>query len=176
LWWYAFAVLAANAPDLDFLPGLLIDQPFRFHRGPAHSLVAAGAFGVIVYYLARRMTPRPGALATLGFSCYGSHLVLDLPGIPLFWPLSTAELGIALPSLGEAIGWERAGSTASFVAVLCSRALVQTMLVEALLLVPGLLVVWLLMKRDRFARLWPFSRQPQCSPGKTVPRICRQTE
>jgi membrane-bound metal-dependent hydrolase YbcI (DUF457 family) len=144
--WYAFAMLAANAPDLDFLPGLLLDEPFRFHRGPTHSLVAACAFGAIVYLLARRMTSRAGAVAALGTSCYASHLMLDLPSIPLFWPFSSAYPAIAWPSIGEAIGWETAGSTAKFIDVLFSKPFAQTMVVEALVLLPVLLVVWVLTK------------------------------
>lgn len=144
--WYAFAVFAANVPDLDFLPGLFLDEPFRFHRGPAHSLLAACAFGGLVYLLALRTTPRAGTLAALGFSCYVTHLVLDLPGIPLFWPFSSVHPSIALPSLGEAIAWERAGSTASFLEVLFSRAFVQTIVIEALILLPALVVVWLAIK------------------------------
>lgn len=146
LWWYAFAILAANAPDLDFLPGLFLDQPFRFHRGPAHSLMGAFVFGALVYALARGRTPRAGALAALGLGCYVSHLLLDLPGIPLLWPFSSAHLGLALPSLTEAIGWERTGGTAIFIDVLLSKAFVQTMIVEALVLLPTLLVVLGLMK------------------------------
>lgn len=100
--WYAFAILAANAPDLDFLPGFLLDEPFRFHRGPTHSLLAACTFGGIVYLVARKITPRPGAIAAWGASLYASHLVLDLPSIPLLWPFSSAEPAIAWPSIGEA--------------------------------------------------------------------------
>jgi membrane-bound metal-dependent hydrolase YbcI (DUF457 family) len=149
--WYAFAILAGNAPDLDFLPGLLLDEPFRFHRGATHSLVAACAFGGIVYFLARRMTPRAGALALLGFSCYSSHLVLDLPAVPLCWPFFSSHAAIALPSIGEAINWERAGSTANFIEVLFSMAFVQTMVVEALVLLPALLAVWALGKSRNLA-------------------------
>ncbi len=144
--WFAFAILAANAPDLDFLPGLLLDQPFRFHRGLTHSLMAACVFSGIVYLLARRMTPRAGALATLGFSCYASHLALDLPGVPLFWPFSSAHPAIALPAIGEAIGWERAGGTANFLDVLFSRAFFQTMAVEALVVLLSLVALRMLVK------------------------------
>lgn len=151
--WCAFAILAANAPDLDFLPGFLLDEPFRFHRGPSHSLLAACVFSGIVYLLARHMTPRAGALTALGLSCYGSHLVLDLPGVPLFWPFSSAHPAIALPSIGEAIGWERAGSTANFVQVLFSKSFVQTMVVEALVVVPILVALRVVVRFRRFSAM-----------------------
>ena len=144
--WYAFAILSANAPDLDFLPGLLLDEPFRYHRGPVHSLAAAFAFGGLVYILARRRMSQARTLAALGFSCYSSHLLLDLPGVPLFWPFSWSQPALALPSIGEAVGWQRLGDTATFVEILFSRAFVQTMIVEALVLLPILLAVWALLK------------------------------
>ena len=34
----ALYLFAANAPDLDFIPGLLIGQPDRFHHGAGHSV------------------------------------------------------------------------------------------------------------------------------------------
>src|ERR1044071_7547790 len=33
----ALYLLAANAPDLDFLPGLIVGDPNRFHHGISHS-------------------------------------------------------------------------------------------------------------------------------------------
>lgn len=92
----ALLVFAANAPDLDFLPGLLIGDADRYHHGPAHSLGAALVFGIVATALARVFAPRAalryGALMTLAFV---AHLLLDMMsvdtrpprGVPLFWPL-----------------------------------------------------------------------------------------
>jgi inner membrane protein len=93
----ALYLFAANAPDLDFIPGLLMGNPERYHHGPSHSLGFAILFG-----LALSLTT---ALFKLGdgrrnfsvfFSLYFSHVLLDylstdssIPyGVPLFWPLS----------------------------------------------------------------------------------------
>lgn len=93
----AVACATAVAADLDFLPGLLVGDPSRFHQGPSHSLGAALAFGVLVGVLWRRSElgslGRRLALFTL---FYASHPFLDLfavdtsppIGVPLLWPLS----------------------------------------------------------------------------------------
>src|SRR5579883_2594427 len=60
--WLATALLLANAPDLDYLPGLLVGHPDAWHRGVTHSLAAALAVaaGVTALAAARRL---PGRLA-----------------------------------------------------------------------------------------------------------------
>lgn len=86
-------LFAANAADLDFLPGLLVGELGRFHHGPSHSLLAALLFGM----LAAMVFPLQRAFGfTLGFLNYLSHVVLDFLiddpswpyGVPLFWPFS----------------------------------------------------------------------------------------
>src|SRR5579875_1342888 len=80
--WLATALLLANAPDLDYLPGLLVGHPDAWHRGVTHSLAAARGL--------------PGRLALGAALAWASHLLLDfvtqnaLPprGIPLFSPWS----------------------------------------------------------------------------------------
>jgi inner membrane protein len=94
---WAVAAFAGAAADLDFLPGLLVGDPSRYHHWATHSVAAALVFAVVAAPLA------PAALgglarrvAILGLA-YGSHLVLDIltvdrtvpRGIPLFWPLSS---------------------------------------------------------------------------------------
>lgn len=90
-------IFAANAPDLDFLPGILLGDPDRFHHGPSHSLGAALAFAVVAWLGARALRARDaarlGLLMTLAFA---SHLLLDMlsldrrppSGVPLLWPFS----------------------------------------------------------------------------------------
>jgi hypothetical protein len=94
----ALAVVMANAPDGDFIPGLLVGMPALYHQSITHSLgfgiiasaAAAAAFGL-----------RAGAFATTFRLCllaYASHLALDFLGSdarppygqPLLWPLSDA--------------------------------------------------------------------------------------
>jgi membrane-bound metal-dependent hydrolase YbcI (DUF457 family) len=95
---WALAALAGAAADLDFVPGILVGDPSRYHHWATHSLAAALVFASVVGPLA------PARLGTLGQRtailgvAYASHLGLDLltidhtlpQGIPLFWPISTA--------------------------------------------------------------------------------------
>lgn len=88
-------VFAANAPDLDFIPGILIGDPGRFHHGPAHSLFAAAMLGLGAALVVQRAgwnSPRRfGLLVGLAFTV---HLLLDMlstdngirHGVPLLWP------------------------------------------------------------------------------------------
>jgi inner membrane protein len=89
-------VFMATAPDLDFLPGLLVGKPALYHQGITHSLGAAtlvslGAAGV--WALRSRSFP---AVFSCCFIAYLSHLILDFLGpdkrppygIPLLWPIS----------------------------------------------------------------------------------------
>ena len=84
--------VAAAAPDLDFVPGLILGDPSRFHHAQSHSLlfvlVAAG-LTVLLFRQGR------WGLGTLVGLAYASHLMLDLVtmdtsdprGIPLLWPI-----------------------------------------------------------------------------------------
>jgi len=90
-------LVAANIPDLDFIPGLLVGEPGRYHHGASHSLGFAILFG-----LALSLTLAAFKLGdriqnfVIFFSLYFSHVLLDylstdtsFPyGVPLFWPLS----------------------------------------------------------------------------------------
>lgn len=98
--WYAFAMIAANIPDLDILPGLLIGDINRFHHSTSHSLFAAAAFGLLVALAARYSTRAPMRIGLSAGLLYASHLLLDYfsadgrppHGIPLLWPFSSAYL------------------------------------------------------------------------------------
>jgi len=88
--------LLAVAPDLDFLPGVLLGQPALYHQGPSHSVAAALAASVVAALAFRAAGSRPRCAAPIFFAAYVSHLVLDLfgpderapYGIPLLWPFS----------------------------------------------------------------------------------------
>lgn len=96
--WYAFAIIAANAADLDFVPGLLVGDINRYHQLMSHSLIAAVVFGVLVWLFMRRRTEAPVRLGLLSGIIYASHLLLDgftydgssPVGVPLLWPFSQA--------------------------------------------------------------------------------------
>ena len=108
----AGAVLLANAPDLDFVPGLLMGRPDAFHRGVTHTLGAALLVTVTTWAIARwRHAERPGWWAGFAAAAYGSHLLVDwmtvdaVPpvGIRMLWPLSAAWLHAPFNLLGEVI-------------------------------------------------------------------------
>lgn len=151
----ALAVLAASAPDLDFVPGILMGDANRFHRGPSHSLAAAALFGVIVYLLAR--VTRAGAvrLAVLGFLAYGSHLLLDFftqdkgePfGIPLFWPVSSDGFMSPWQVFGSVKHGVPGDSLETALGYVFSVANVATVAVEVVVLAPVLLASWLISGR-----------------------------
>src|SRR5262245_10247384 len=96
-WLLAGAVLLANAPDLDFLPGLAVGDPNAFHRGMTHTIGAAALVATAVWVVARwRRARRPQWWAAFAAAAYGSHLLVDwmtvdvIPprGIQLLWPFS----------------------------------------------------------------------------------------
>ena len=92
-------LLLAVAPDLDFVPGIIVGSPGRYHQGEFHSLGFALGLALGVGWAAKRLRgyafwPFSGAALLLVFS----HLALDFftedlrppIGFPIFWPL-TAE-------------------------------------------------------------------------------------
>ena len=102
-------VLFANAPDLDFLPGILVGDPGAYHHGISHSLGFALMFAVVASVVATKASSRFSqlklpALIAVGFVLYASHLLVDLVtlddsvpfGMPLFWPISGAYVHMPL--------------------------------------------------------------------------------
>src|SRR5262245_2242945 len=76
----AGAVAPANAPDLDFVPGILMGRPGLFHRGVTHTLAAVLVVTLVAWLIGRQRplagwTPVRAAL-WVG-AVYGSHLLLD---------------------------------------------------------------------------------------------------
>jgi membrane-bound metal-dependent hydrolase YbcI (DUF457 family) len=94
---WAVAIFAGVAADLDFLPGLLVGAPSRYHHWASHSITAALAFTLLVS-LAAPVLGSAGRRAAILGAAYGSHLGLDYltvdwtvpQGIPLLWPISDA--------------------------------------------------------------------------------------
>jgi inner membrane protein len=94
------ATFLALAPDLDFLPGLLVGRPALYHHGVSHSLGFALAAALAAALLLRFEGWSRREVFLLAFLSYLSHLLLDLVGpdgrppygIPVFWPLSPTFL------------------------------------------------------------------------------------
>jgi inner membrane protein len=95
------------APDLDFLPGIIMGRPALYHHGITHSLGFALLVSLtIAIFSALRGRPFPVVFTSSCFA-YTSHLVLDFfgydgrppYGIPLFWPLSSEYFMSPVPLL-----------------------------------------------------------------------------
>jgi len=110
----AAAVLLANAPDLDFVPGLVVGAPGAYHRGVTHTLAAVVVVGVAVAltgWLARRPYRLWTRAAVWASATYASHLLLDYfttdaappYGGRFLWPLSNAFYLAPVTPLGEII-------------------------------------------------------------------------
>ena len=97
--WYALSVFAANAADLDFIPGLIVGDTNAYHQMGSHSIFAALLFGVIVVLLAFKSQVLKLRIFLISASCYATHLLLDYfvrdsrepIGIPLAWPFFDAH-------------------------------------------------------------------------------------
>gem|GEM_PF-2763000 len=143
LGWYAFAAFAANAPDLDFLPGILIDTPFAFHRGLSHSLLAAVIFGATILLLTRHRLERPWAVAGAATAGYASHLLLDMPHIPVLWPMSFDVPTQFWPSLSLSLPWSHNGGLTDFLGIMFSSGFAYVALIETAVFLPVVIVAWL---------------------------------
>ena len=110
----------ANAPDLDFLPGILVGKPSSFHHGISHSFGFGLAFTTIVVLVLKRTTTWFAShsltpLLAIGLLSYASHILLDLVtldngvpyGMPLLWPVMTGYLDApvyVLPNVVQGTG------------------------------------------------------------------------
>ena len=94
--WLLFVVFAANAADLDFLPGWLAGDINRFHHGISHSIGMAFIFACLCVFISRRFTEQSRWVFILALVLYLSHLLADYLGVdrvepygaPFLWPLS----------------------------------------------------------------------------------------
>jgi inner membrane protein len=102
----ALCLAAANLADADFLPGLLLGTPDRFHHGVSHSFGAAVLVATAVWGWGWwRAGRRPAARALLVGGLYLSHVLIDWMtidgrppiGVPFFWPCSDSYLQCPVP-------------------------------------------------------------------------------
>jgi membrane-bound metal-dependent hydrolase YbcI (DUF457 family) len=152
------ALGASLAPDLDFIPGLLLDDPGRYHHGASHGIGAAALAAVTGWALAR-LAPRvglapPRAALVAGLAVL-VHVLLDalavdtsVPyGVMLWWPLDTRYV---ISPWTPFLDIQREQThTAAFFQTLANWHNVRAMLIEAIVFGPVLAVVsW----RRRLAR------------------------
>ncbi|MFN2432655.1 MAG: metal-dependent hydrolase [Gemmatimonadota bacterium] len=141
-------VILANAPDLDFLPGLLAGDPGRYHQGVTHSLVAAPAAAAIgAAFLAWRGVSLRTGFVLLAFA-YVSHLALDFFGgsdsnppfgVPLLWPFSDVRLASPVP-LVMGVRHEVEGSSLNWLLSLFNLFNLVSIALEVALTAP---LIWL---------------------------------
>ena len=150
--WYAWliknrapifaSIIAANACDFDYLPGLLVGAPNSMHRWLGHTAVWAVLASVIIWLIWRRCSPRlPRWALPVLLAAALSHIVADYfdedtrpPfGILALWPFCDRFLISAHPvflslhkaSLTDALSWHN----------------VRAVMHEALLTLPPFLAV-----------------------------------
>jgi membrane-bound metal-dependent hydrolase YbcI (DUF457 family) len=104
---YGLVAAASLAPDLDFIPGLFLGDPNRFHQTVSHSLSMAFALALVFGAILRLRYTGSSWLKWSGLllALIGSHLLLDFftedyrppIGFPLFWPFSETPRTSPLP-------------------------------------------------------------------------------
>jgi inner membrane protein len=152
--WYVFCVVAANAPDLDFLPGLLSGDMNRFHQSASHSLVAALIFGAAAALVALAFRRSPVRIGLAGVALYASHLLLDLfiedkraPfGIPLLWPFASEHFAAPWPIFHGVRHGVPGEDLATFLGQVFSWTNVGVVAFEMVILAPLLLLSWYLTR------------------------------
>lgn len=137
----ASGVALAVLPDADFLPGFLLGDPVRYHRGATHSLLVCMLAGLVLFPLFRASLPEIGRGSMVAFCvlCVCSHPLLDCLaadvsppyGLALFWPLSEKRF-LSPISLFPPVH-RVPGSAWTFVTSLGNMANVRGWLVEVLL-------------------------------------------
>ena len=147
--WLVAAVLVANLPDLDFVPGLLVGDPNRYHQQITHTLLFAtvlgllAALGACLTRTARWRSIHPGYLGLGVTLLCTSHIVLDAltkdneppVGVPLLWPLLDRRVQFAalFPNIDRMAG--EAGAIEFLVSVLTVHNL-AALAIEFLALAP----------------------------------------
>lgn len=152
--WYALAVVAANAADLDVVAGLLAGSINALHGGASHSIAAAVVCAAVCAVPASRSLGGRTRVAAMVLAAYGTHIVLDLltgpvqrPGLPLLWPFSRAEwMSPWLPFEGIRHGGPTAG-THGFLDELISLENLRATLFEACVLLPFVGLAWFATRR-----------------------------
>ena len=143
--WYLLILIAGVAPDFDFLPGILIGDPNRFHHGPTHSILAGIVFTAFMYLIIRPLNLRA---AILIFLVYLTHVLADslsadsgAPyGVPLFWPFSPDYLISPIPVFDNFIHGGAGGGFDHFLGDVFSIHNLWAIAIEILVLGP---ILWI---------------------------------
>ena len=143
----AAVLFSALAADLDFLPGIMVGAPGRFHHGVSHSLGAALLYGIGIWGILRCSKVKDAfQLAILFATVYASHVILDYLaadtgapfGVPLWWPLSNTYHIASFPVFMD-VKWLKGETTAFFASIVSAHNLIAAVW-EVVVLMP--MVVW----------------------------------
>jgi len=148
----------AVAPDLDFIPGIIVGKPALYHQGISHSIGFAVLVGLVTAVIFKMRGRSFGLVFYLCFFSYGSHLFIDLFGadqrppfgIPFFWPISGEHfISPVKPFLGVHHAAATTSTRSEWIQGILSMYNLGAIVVEVALVGPFVLLVrWL-------RRLWP---------------------
>ena len=149
-------IFAANAADLDFLPGLLVGNVNTFHHKATHTLLAAVAFGLLAAGVAAvfRLN-RARIIGWIMGAAYMTHLILDVVtrgtkepyGMRLLWPFSQARF---MPSFHLFLDIRRESGAHAFLPSLVQMHNDRAILVE-LVLMTSAWVIYRTISRLKFS-------------------------
>lgn len=141
--------LISQLPDLDILPGLLVENPSLYHHKGTHSLVAALIVGLLIGALANRWKLSAATWAIWGGGLYLCQVFLDMLvddpspplGVQLLWPFSE-QYYIAPFTPFERFDYGH--PTLDFIGAVMSSHNLGTALREVVLMAPFVGLAWYL--------------------------------
>jgi membrane-bound metal-dependent hydrolase YbcI (DUF457 family) len=159
----AYCVVLANAADLDFVPGILIQNAGQFHHGVSHSFGAAFICGLFAALIAKIWKKRAVLQSfILTTSAYATHIILDYindchTGMLLLWPLSGHRfapkfIAWAYPAMGPM----QMGGAGAFIRYLLTMGCLRRAMIELLLMGSFFIFVWSYGEFNRLLRKQEF--------------------
>jgi len=147
--WFDYLVFLfiGSFPDLDFLPGLVLGTPSRFHHGMTHSLFFGIIIGTMTGLLYSKWKRTNWLSYTLIFtSVYFSHLLADFLGVDtsfpygeqLFWPFWQAYILSPISIFSDVY---RSSNSADFFVSLFNWHNLRTVIIELLICGPILFLI-----------------------------------
>lgn len=134
-------------PDLDFLPGLILETPSRFHHGFTHSLFFGIIIGTITGLLYSKLKRKHWLNYSIVFSgTYFAHLLADFFGVDtsfpfgeqLFWPLWQAYVLSPISIFSDV--YRSSNSTDFFISMFNMHNL-KAVVIELIICIPILLLI-----------------------------------
>jgi len=134
-------------PDLDFLPGLILGSPSRFHHGFTHSLFFGIIIGAMTGLLYSKLKRKHWVNYSIVFTgVYFAHLFADLFGVDtsypfgeqLFWPLWQAYI---LSPVSIFLDVYRSSVSHNFFISMFNMHNLKAVIIELLICVPIILLM-----------------------------------